>query len=69
MPHYDFNWQLVYRYAEPVSIPRGSRLTYTAWYDNSDKNPANPDPTKPVRWGPQTYEEMHLGYLEYYLDK
>ena len=69
VPRYDFNWQLVYRYAEPVSIPRGSRLTYTAWYDNSDKNPANPDPTKAVKWGPQTYEEMHLGYLEYYLDR
>lgn len=69
VPHYDFNWQLVYRYAEPVSVPRGSRLTYTAWYDNSDKNPANPDPKKPVRWGPQTYEEMHLGYLEYYIDR
>lgn len=69
VPHYDFNWQLVYRYAEPVSVPRGSRLTYTAWYDNSDKNPANPDPKKPVKWGPQTYEEMHLGYLEYYIDR
>lgn len=69
VPHYDFNWQLVYRYAEPVSIPRGSRLTYTAWYDNSEKNPANPDPKKAVKWGPQTYEEMHLGYLEYYLDR
>jgi peroxiredoxin len=69
VPHYDFNWQLVYRYAEPVSVPRGSRLQYTAWYDNSDKNPANPDPKKTVRWGPQTYEEMHLGYLEYYIDR
>ena len=69
VPHYDFNWQMVYRYTEPVSIPRGSRLTYTAWYDNSEKNPANPDPKKTVRWGPQTYEEMHLGYLEYYLDR
>ena len=69
VPHYDFNWQLVYRYAEPVSLPRGSSLIYTAWYDNSDKNPANPDPTKAVKWGPQTYEEMHLGYMEYYIDR
>jgi peroxiredoxin len=69
VPHYDFNWQLEYRCAEPVSIPRGSRLTYTAWYDNSTKNPANPDATKPVKWGSQTFEEMHLGYLEYYLDR
>jgi hypothetical protein len=69
VPHYDFNWQLVYRYAEPVSVPLGSALMYTAWYDNSDKNPANPDPTKSVKWGQQTYEEMHLGYLEYYIDR
>jgi len=69
VPHYDFNWQLEYRFADPVSIPKGSRLTYTAWYDNSDKNPANPDPKKAVKWGQQTWEEMHLGYLEYYLDR
>ncbi len=68
VPHYDFNWQLMYRLAEPVSIPRGSSLTYTAWYDNSDKNPANPDPKRAVPWGPQTYDEMHLGYLEYVID-
>ncbi|MDB5313773.1 MAG: hypothetical protein JWO38_7975 [Gemmataceae bacterium] len=69
VPHYDFNWQLVYRYAEPVSVPRGSTLIYTSWYDNSAANPANPDPTKEVRWGPQTFEEMHLGYLEYYVER
>ena len=65
VPHYDFNWQLQYRFAEPVLAPRGSTLTYTAWYDNSTKNPANPDPTKVVHWGQQTYDEMHLGYVEY----
>jgi peroxiredoxin len=65
VPHYDFNWQLNYRYAEPIRVPRGSELTYTAWYDNSSDNPANPDPAKIVKWGPQTFDEMHLGYLEY----
>jgi thiol-disulfide isomerase/thioredoxin/mono/diheme cytochrome c family protein len=69
VPRYDFNWQLVYRYAEPVSVPRGSTLTYTAWYDNSEKNPANPDPTRIVGWGPQTADEMHLGYLEFVIDR
>jgi hypothetical protein len=68
VPHYDFNWQLQYRFAEPVTVPKGSTLTYTAWYDNSDKNPANPDPKKTVRWGQQTYDEMHLGYVEYITD-
>ncbi len=68
VPHYDFNWQLQYRFAEPVPVPRGSGLIYTAWYDNSDKNPANPDPKKAVRWGPQTSDEMHLGYVEFVID-
>jgi hypothetical protein len=66
VPQYDFNWQLPYRFAEPPTFPRGTRLVYTAWYDNSAGNPANPDPTKTVRWGPQTFEEMMLGYVEYY---
>ena len=68
VPHYDFNWQLQYRFADPVTVPRGSQLIYTAWYDNSDKNPANPNPKKTVRWGQQTYEEMHLGYVEFVVD-
>jgi thiol-disulfide isomerase/thioredoxin len=68
VPHYDFNWQLQYRFAEPVAVPRGSGLIYTAWYDNSDKNPANPDPKKTVKWGQQTFDEMHLGYVEFVID-
>jgi hypothetical protein len=65
VPRYDFNWQLLYRYAEPLSVKAGDRLRFTAWYDNSHGNPANPDPTREVRWGPQTEDEMHLGYVEY----
>jgi mono/diheme cytochrome c family protein/thiol-disulfide isomerase/thioredoxin len=65
IPRYDFNWQLLYRYAEPVLVKAGSTLQFTAWYDNSSNNPANPDPNKVVRWGPQTFDEMHLGYVEY----
>ena len=69
VPRYDFNWQLSYRYAEPPTLPRGSKIRATAWYDNSANNPANPDPTKTVRWGPQTYDEMMLGYVEYFLPR
>lgn len=68
VPHYDFNWQFQYRLAEPVTVSKGATVTYTAWYDNSDKNPANPDPKKVVRWGQQTYDEMHLGYVDYVSD-
>ncbi|CAN5508991.1 redoxin domain-containing protein [soil metagenome] len=69
IPHYDFNWQLRYQFAQAVVLPKGSTLTYTAWYDNSDKNPANPDATKTVKWGPQTTDEMMLGYIEYTVDR
>jgi len=67
MPAYDFNWQLFYRYANPPIFPRGSTIRYTAWYDNSEYNPANPNPNATVRWGPQTHDEMHIGYVEYAL--
>ena len=67
VPRYDFNWQLGYRYAEPPTIPAGSKIRATGWFDNSANNPANPDPNKTVRWGPQTYDEMMLGYVEYYV--
>ena len=64
IPRYDFNWQLRYDYLEPKVIPKGSRVKVTAVFDNSDNNPANPDPTKTVHWGQQTYEEMLIGYVE-----
>jgi len=65
VPRYDFNWQLLYRLAEPLMAPLGSRIEATAVFDNSPNNPANPDPTKTVRWGEQTDNEMLLGYIEY----
>lgn len=67
VPRYDFNWQLLYRYHEPLALQSGDTLRFTAWFDNSDQNPANPDATKWVHWGPQTYDEMQLGYVEYFL--
>lgn len=65
VPHYDFNWQQQYRFAEPLMAPVGSRIEVTAVYDNSPNNPANPDPSKLVKWGEQTDDEMLLGYIEY----
>jgi len=62
VPRYDFNWQLEYKLREPLYVPMGTRLRATAWYDNSSGNPANPDPTKQVRWGDQTWEEMMIGF-------
>lgn len=65
LPRYDFNWQLQYNYAHPRTLPAGSTIKVTAVFDNSAQNPANPDPTKEVRWGQQTFHEMLIGYVEY----
>ena len=64
VPRYDFNWQNTYVLAEPKPIPAGSALHCTARFDNSPDNPANPDPSKTVRWGPQTWEEMMIGWYD-----
>ncbi|MFN7994084.1 MAG: thiol-disulfide isomerase [Bryobacteraceae bacterium] len=66
VPHYSFNWQLVYRLKEPLYVERGSRLMVTAHYDNSPNNPANPDPAKAIRWGDKSEEEMMTSWIEYF---
>ena len=65
VPKFDFNWQTVYRLKHPMIIPKGSRIIVTAHFDNSAKNKHNPDPTKAVRWGDPSYDEMMIGWLEY----
>ena len=64
VPNYDFNWQNGYRLVSPKLMPKGTTVTATAHFDNSTKNIANPDPTKTVRWGDQTWEEMMIGYMD-----
>lgn len=66
IPRYDFNWQLRYELKQPKLIPQGSTLKITAAFDNSTGNKANPDPTKLVKWGSQTVDEMMIGYIEYF---
>lgn len=61
IPKYDFNWQLDYRLAEPLKVPKGTELKVIGHFDNSAGNPYNPDPTKAVTWGEQTWEEMLMG--------
>jgi hypothetical protein len=67
VPHYSFNWQSMYRFEKPLLMPKGSKLIVTAHFDNSAKNKFNPDPTKTVRWGDPTYDEMMIGYIDYVL--
>ena len=62
--HYDFHWQLSYRLAKPLPLKAGTALRAIAWYDNSWKNPHNPNPDATVRWGDQTYDEMMVGFFD-----
>jgi hypothetical protein len=62
--NYDFFWQLTYLLAEPRRLPAGTKLEAIAWYDNSKKNPHNPDPNSAVEWGDQTYNEMMVGFFD-----
>jgi hypothetical protein len=64
VPAYDFNWQTRYRLAEPRKLTPGSVIFCRAVFDNSENNLANPDPTKTVRWGDQSWEEMMLGFFD-----
>jgi hypothetical protein len=68
VPKYDFNWQLTYVLEKPVALPKGTRLDCVAHFDNSTRNKYNPDPTKEVRWGDQTWEEMMIGWFSYTRD-
>jgi len=65
MPRYDFNWQREYTFAEPLKVPAGSKLLAHYWYDNSKQNPANPDPTRTVPWGDQSWDEMFYTAIRY----
>ncbi len=62
VPKYDFNWQISYQLARPRLFPKGTAIEVIATYDNSAANKFNPDPTKDVRWGDQTWEEMMIGF-------
>jgi hypothetical protein len=65
---YDFYWQLYYRLAAPMALKKGTRLNWIATYDNSAANPRNPDPAAEVRYGPQSWEEMMVGFFDVAVD-
>jgi hypothetical protein len=65
VPKYNFNWQLSYYLKEPKVLPKGSVIEVIAHFDNSPNNPFNPDPTKDVYWGDQTWEEMVAGFIDF----
>ena len=66
--HYDFQWQLNYKLAQPRLLKAGTHLTWVAYFDNSANNPLNPDPAADVRYGEQSWEEMMIGFFDVIVD-
>ena len=65
VPRYDFNWQLSYELKTAIKLAKGDRIDCVAHFDNSTNNKYNPDATKEVKWGDQTWEEMMIGWFTY----
>jgi len=63
VPQYNWHWQLWYNLANPIELPKGTKIECTAHFDNSAKNPENPDPTKTVIWGQQSFDEMMVCFF------
>jgi len=68
VPAYNWHWQLWYDFAKPVDLPRGTKIECTAHFDNSPNNPENPDPSKAVIWGQQSWDEMMVGFFNLKFD-
>ena len=65
---YDFSWQVSYPLKTPRYLPKGTKLVWTGYFDNSANNPRNPDPKAEVRWGEQSWEEMMVGFFDVAVD-
>ncbi|HEY1109757.1 MAG TPA: putative Ig domain-containing protein, partial [Opitutaceae bacterium] len=65
VPNYNFDWQSLYRLAQPKRLPAGTVLRVVGAFDNSAQNPYNPHPAATVRFGEQTDDEMFIGYINY----
>jgi hypothetical protein len=69
VPDWDFRWQSIFTFVEPVRLPKGSRVEVVGRFDNSASNPANPArPPKAVKWGEGTNDEMCVAALFYTVD-
>jgi len=66
---FDFEWQMGYELAEPVPIPKGSKLQFITHFDNSKGNRFNPNPETKVLWGPQNWDEMSNCFIGVLFDR
>ncbi|MDD9891083.1 MAG: hypothetical protein OXU66_09735 [Gammaproteobacteria bacterium] len=66
VPNYSYAWQPTYALEEPMLLPAGTQVHVTGAFDNSEHNPANPDPSKELTFGLQSWDEMFIGYWTYH---
>ena len=66
VPDYDFGWQSVYRFEKPLHVAKGSKLTWTGYWDNSADNPhaPRPDPENCPLGAAEAWDEMQNGWME-----
>jgi len=62
IPEWNLNWQSVFRYREPVFLPKGSVISMRYHYDNTGANPRNPNhpPIRVVAGNHANDEMAHL---------
>jgi hypothetical protein len=65
VPHYDFRWQETYFLKHQFLLPKGTKLVTSAYFDNSFDNAQNPDPSRAIRWGEPSDEEMMGFWLQF----
>jgi hypothetical protein len=68
VPNYRFDWQVGYELAQPLELPKGAKLKTVSHYDNSTANKFNPDPTRNITYGPQSWDEMNVSFIGVVID-
>lgn len=64
VPHWQYEWQQPYFFKEPRFLPKGTKIKFSAIYDNTAANPKNPfSPPQPIFLGEATTDEMLLPML------
>jgi tetratricopeptide (TPR) repeat protein/mono/diheme cytochrome c family protein len=65
IPRWDFAWQDAYHYTAPIHLPGGTTIFTEYVFDNSARNPRNPDsPPREARWGFRSADEMADVWLQ-----
>ncbi len=64
--NFQWNWQINYVFDQDAAplVPKGTMITTTAWHDNTENNPSNPDPNQWVGWGDRTVDEMAHNWVD-----